>query len=239
MQVTAEADTQGEFSQEISDLPDGSYQIGGIAADQSGNISRQANAIPLIIDNTPPQIDLVLGEVSSPPGSSNRMQTVHKTPNVRPPVPVKVTDAGGIAFIDLYLLEGTTSVSLDGGGSRRNASGTRSISDVILPLEGRNLITGVTYTAKVVARDLAGLRAENSLQFMVDARAPDVNPPQIAFVSPSSEGMLTADPRLELKVKLDDNESGFNIDSVDFASIVLSDADAQSVMISQLSKSSN
>ena len=239
LQVTAEADMQGGFNQEISDLPDGSYQIVGIATDESGNISRQANAIPLIIDNTPPQIDLVLGKVSGPPGSSNRMQTVHKTPNVRPPVPVEVTDAGGIAFIDLYLLEGTTSVSLDGGDSRRNASGTRSISDVILPLEGRNLITGVTYTAKVVARDLAGLRAEKSLQFVVDARAPDVNPPQITFVSPASEGRLTADPRLELKVTVADNESGFDINSADFISVILSDVDSQSVAISQLSKSSN
>ena len=239
LQVTAEADTKGKFSQEISDLPDGSYQIGGVAIDESGNTSRQANAIPLIIDNTPPQIDLVLGEVSNPPGSPNRMQTVHKTSNVRPPVPVRVTDAGGIAFIDLYLLEGTTSVALDGGDSRRNASGARSISDVIVPLEGRNLITGVTYTARVVARDLAGLRAENTLQFMVDARSPDVNPPQITFVSLLSEGMLTADQRLELKVKLVDNESGFNIESADFVSVVLSDVDAQPIALNRLSKSSN
>ena len=108
------ADAEGNFSLLLEDLEDSTYKIGGTATDTAGNTSLQAQPITLIVDTVPPQIKIVF-DVQPVIGQSNRLQAASEIANVRPQIPIEITDRGGLAFVDLFLLEGYAEVSLDGG----------------------------------------------------------------------------------------------------------------------------
>jgi hypothetical protein len=90
----------------------------------------------------------------------------------------------------------------------------------------RDLIDGVSYTVKVVAYDLAGLKSVISFVFKINRTLADKTPPEISFLSPDSEGMLTGDRRVELTVEVRDLESGFEL-SVSPISVELSGPDGE------------
>ena len=83
----------GTFETTISDIADGKYQLTATATDVAGNPSRLSEAVELVVDTRSPEISISLGEVADG----------NQTGNVRPPVPVQVFDANGLALIDLVL----------------------------------------------------------------------------------------------------------------------------------------
>ena len=209
--TTALANVAARFSQTVRDLPDGSYRVGGVAKDPAGNTSAQSATVPLIIDTTPPDIDIVFqSEVI--PGSPNRLQADNTIANVRPQIPVRVSDAAGLAFVDVRLFEGTTEVSLV-GGKRRSADGRPQVTEIVEPV--RNLIDGVRYTIQVVAFDLAQLRSDRTLEFHINLAQDDTTAPQVAFISPPADGSLTGLTRPELRANFSDNERGLDTTTIE------------------------
>ena len=57
----------------------------------------------------------------------------------------------------MSLFEGSTSVSIE-GGSERDGQGQENLLLTVIPL--RDLIDGVSYTAKVVSKDIVGNKVE-------------------------------------------------------------------------------
>ena len=106
----------------------------------------------------------------------------------------------------------------------------------VLPV--RDLLDGVSYTVRVVAYDLAKLKSENSFVFKVNRALADKMPPEINFLSPDSEGMLTGDLRLVLAVEIRDLESGFNL-ALSPASVELSGVDGKIALVDLMVDSSD
>ena len=185
--VTALANAEGEFSQTLVSLPDGSYRVGGIAKDATGNVSPQSPTVPLIIDTTAAVITAVVEDAIA---------------NRRPQIAVTITDAAGLAFVDIRLFEGDTEVPLV-GGTRRSLGGGTVATQTIEP--ARNLIDGIRYTIIIVVRNLAQLRSEASADFLVNLALADVTPPTIGFISP---GSLTGSTRPRIEVAFFDGDSG-------------------------------
>jgi PKD repeat protein len=201
------ADKEGNFGVALSGLTDGRYNILGTASDTAGNVSPQSQSIELVIDTTPPQVGVGFEASSSPnrqpdrdrafgvllePVQTNRLQPVGliaETANSVPSVPVQISDDGGLDTVEFVLLEGSTPVSLAGGASR-NADGATTFSDTITPL--RDLINGVSYLVQVTAVDQAKLESTAEFQFKINLALADATPPQISFVLPDTDGMITA-----------------------------------------------
>ena len=130
----------------------------------------------------------IVFDVEQVPGQQNRLVAVSEIANVQPQIPIEVADRGGLAFVDLFLMEVYAEVSLD-GGKRRSGGGGFSITEKVIPL--RDLVDGLTYQVKVVALDLAQQRTETKLEFKINREAPDRTAPQVVFTSPGIEGMFT------------------------------------------------
>ncbi|MFP6750491.1 MAG: PKD domain-containing protein, partial [Pirellulaceae bacterium] len=223
--VQVKTDPTGTFKHTVPGVPDGNYRLAAMAIDEAGNLSRPSDLVELVVDTRPPEISISLGEAAEG----------NQTGNVRPPVPVQISDAGGLAFIDLVLLEGANEVSLE-GGKRRSGEGKGTATMSVLPV--RDLLDGVSYTVKAVAYDLAGLRSENSFIFKINRALADKTPPEISFLSPTSEGMLTGDARLELVVEIRDLESGFDLSAAPI-SVELSSVDGKVALVDLMVDSSD
>ena len=229
------ADAEGNFSLLLEDLEDSTYKIGGTATDTAGNTSLQAQPITLIVDTVPPQIKIVF-DVQPVIGQSNRLQAASEIANVRPQIPIEITDRGGLAFVDLFLLEGYAEVSLD-GGKRRSGRGGYNLTEKVIPL--RDLVDGATYQIKVVALDLAQQRTETKMEFRINRNAPDRTAPQVVFTSPGIEGMFTGNANLPIKINLSDAESGLDLNLENIELTLTKSADSQIVPVQDFSLDSS
>jgi hypothetical protein len=171
--IGVQAEAVGRFETIISDIADDTYQLTLMATDEAGNLSRPSVPVELVVDTRPPEISISLGEAAEG----------NQTGNVRPPVPVEVSDVGGLAFIDLVLLEGANEVPL-AGGKRRSGEGKSVVNMPVVPM--RDLLDGVSYTIQVVAYDLAELRSESSFVFKINRALADKTLPEISFRSPAA-----------------------------------------------------
>ena len=230
-----QADAEGNFTLLIEDLGDSTYKIGGTATDASNNTSLQAAPITLIVDTTPPEVKIVF-DVEQVPGQQNRLLAVSEIANVQPQIPIEVTDRGGLAFVDLFLMEGYAEVSLD-GGKRRSGGGGFSITEKVIPL--RDLVDGLTYQVKVVALDLAQQRTETKLEFKINREAPDRTAPQVVFTSPGIEGMFTGNANLPIQANLSDAESGLDLNLENIQVSLVRTVDAKLIQIRPLSLDSS
>jgi len=230
-----QADAKGNFTLLIEDLDDSTYKIGGTATDASNNTSLQAAPATLIVDTTPPEVKIVF-DVEQVPGQQNRLLAVSEIANVRPQIPIEVTDRGGLAFVDLFLMEGYAEVSLD-GGKRRSGGGGFSITEKVIPL--RDLVDGITYQVKVVALDLAQQRTETKLEFKINREAPDRTAPQVVFTSPGIEGMFTGNANLPIQANLSDAESGLDLNLENIQVGLVRTVDAEPIQIQPLSLDSS
>ncbi|MDP6751010.1 MAG: Ig-like domain-containing protein, partial [Candidatus Poribacteria bacterium] len=234
-QLETTANKEGLFTTAISGLTDGTYQILGTASDAAGNASPQSPSVTLVVDTTPPTIIVGFGAAGAQNRQQNRdpnfgilleatqlnrMQSVAlpETANPIPSIPVQVEDNGGLDTVEFILLEGSTPISLAGGATRQ-VNNAKTLSDTIVPL--RDLINGVSYSVQVVAVDRAKLESIAKFQFKINLALADETPPQISFVLPDTDGMITAEARPELKFEMTDSGSGFDVSDQSLVKITL------------------
>ena len=96
----------------------------------------------------------------------------------------------------------------------------------VIPL--RDLIDGVSYTAKVVSKDIVGNKVELEYQFKINLSIADTSPPQIRILSPRTEDMMIGYRRPRFKASIQDL-GGFDL-SAQPASISLSTAGQEVVL---------
>ena len=133
----------------------------------------------------------------------------NKIANVSPNIPVTISDNGGIASLELRLVEqGPTDVSIR-GGNQRSFNGEKQVTVEVSPT--RSLIDGLVYALEVVAKDIAGNDSTSRLLFSIDLTMGDKTSPTFTFVFPPAKGLTDGNPAIS--ILLVDNESGLDFGS--------------------------
>ncbi|MDP6999736.1 MAG: Ig-like domain-containing protein, partial [Candidatus Poribacteria bacterium] len=223
----AQSTTEGEFSAVDSIAEDGLYTLTATATDLAENTSSSTPPFDVIVDTTAPRVEIRLG------ATKDNIETG----NIRPSIPVEVFDAGGLTSIDLSLLEGSTSVSIQ-GGQKRSGQNQQTLLLSVLPI--RDLIDGVSYTVKATATDHVGLTTESSFAFRINQALADETPPAVKILSPDREGMpVGLGQPVQLKAEIRDLESGFDLEAAPISISLKGESGQVSLKLLPLNSSDN
>ena len=189
---SATAKANGTFSVSIPSVEEGEYLVTATATDAAGQTSLESGAQTLIVDPTPPDVNITSPQTNI---------VTSKTPTLSANY-----DAGisGLAGAIMRLLEGGTPIPI-------YVAVPTSDAGVISATVTRDLVRRISYELRVTVVDNAGNSMTESLSFEYDPYATDKTSPTISGKSPTD---VTNQKRPKIRAVFTDTDSGINAETI-------------------------